>query len=175
MAEDSQTPLLSATNGDERSSRPPPVWHQIWHDFWKAAHAGLFFSKVNILLVCVPLGIIANAYDWSDVSTFFLNLLAICALASVLSYATDELSAKVGQTVGGLLNASFGNLVELLVSLVPSISSQLFFANHTSMRLGRTKCFKRWRDPCGPVKYGWKRFVRNSSCRKYLQDACSSR
>jgi Ca2+:H+ antiporter len=85
----------------------------------QAVYATLASSKANILLVFVPLGIIANAFDWSDASTFILNFFAVLALASVLSYSTDELSAKVGQTIGGLINASFGNMVELLVSLTP--------------------------------------------------------
>ncbi len=48
-------------------------------------------------------------------ATFILNFLAIIPLASLLSFATEELSVKLGQTLGGLLNASFGNAVELIV------------------------------------------------------------
>ena len=46
---------------------------------------------------------------------FVLNFLAIIPLAALLSYATEEISLYVGQTLGGLLNATFGNAVELIV------------------------------------------------------------
>ena len=73
-------------------------------------------SRANILLPFVALGIIAGALDWSSPAVFTLNFLAIFPLASLLSFSTDELSARVGQTFGGLLNATMGNAVELIVS-----------------------------------------------------------
>lgn len=75
-------------------------------------------NYVNVLLVFVPLGIVAGQLHWSNTAVFFLNFIAIIPLASLLSFATEELSAHVGQTVGGLLNATFGNAVELIVSVI---------------------------------------------------------
>ena len=52
-------------------------------------------------------------------SGIYDNFFAIIPLASLLSYATEELAAEhVGETVGGLINASFGNAVELIVAVV---------------------------------------------------------
>jgi hypothetical protein len=42
--------------------------------------------------------------------------LAIFPLAEILSYSTEELSASMGQIIGGLINATFGNAVEMIVS-----------------------------------------------------------
>jgi Ca2+:H+ antiporter len=53
---------------------------------------------------------------WNPTTVFVLNFFAIVPLAAVLSFATEEISAKLGQTLGGLLNATFGNAVELIVS-----------------------------------------------------------
>ncbi|KAH8668097.1 Sodium/calcium exchanger protein-domain-containing protein [Tricladium varicosporioides] len=78
----------------------------------------LFSNYVNILLVFVPLGIVAGACGWNPTTVFILNFLAIIPLAAVLSFATEEISIKLGQTMGGLLNATFGNAVELIVSIV---------------------------------------------------------
>lgn len=75
----------------------------------------LYSNYVNILLVFVPLGIIAGAMEWNPTSVFILNFFAIVPLAAVLSFATEEISVKLGQTLGGLLNATFGNAVELIV------------------------------------------------------------
>lgn len=83
--------------------------------FFLKTYETLTSNPVNVLLVFVPLGIISGAVGWSPMATFILNFLAIIPLASLLSFATEELSVKLGQTLGGLLNASFGNAVELIV------------------------------------------------------------
>lgn len=44
----------------------------------------------------------------SPVVVFVINFLAIIPLAGILSYATEEIALRVGETLGGLLNASFG-------------------------------------------------------------------
>lgn len=76
----------------------------------------LLSNYVNVLLVFVPIGIIAGATGWNPTVVFILNFFAIIPLASVLSFATEEISVKLGETLGGLLNATFGNAVELIVS-----------------------------------------------------------
>jgi hypothetical protein len=73
-------------------------------------------NYVNVLLVFVPIGIIAGLLEWSPVLQFTLNFVAIIPLASLLAFATEELAVPLGQTIGGLLNATFGNAVELIVS-----------------------------------------------------------
>jgi Ca2+:H+ antiporter len=85
----------------------------------KAAHttwAILKSNYVNVLLVFVPIGIISGLAGWSPVVQFILNFIAIIPLASLLAFATEELAVPLGQTLGGLLNATFGNAVELIVS-----------------------------------------------------------
>lgn len=72
---------------------------------------------VNLLLVFVPLGILAGALHWDSTAVFVLNFFAIIPLASLLSFATEELSATMGQALGGLMNATFGNAVELIVRI----------------------------------------------------------
>ena len=48
---------------------------------------------------------------------FVLSVLAIVPLAALLSRATESVAAKTGDAVGGLLNATLGNLVELVIAL----------------------------------------------------------
>jgi Ca2+:H+ antiporter len=48
---------------------------------------------------------------------FVLSILAIVPLAALLSRATESVAAKTGDTIGGLLNATLGNLTELLIAL----------------------------------------------------------
>ena len=48
---------------------------------------------------------------------FVLSVLAIVPLATLLSHATESVSARTGDSVGGLLNATLGNLTELVIAL----------------------------------------------------------
>ena len=83
-----------------------------------AAHATrktLASSWANVLLVFVPIGIAAGAAGWSAPAIFAINFVAIMPLAALLSFATEELATRLGETLGGLLNATFGNAVELIV------------------------------------------------------------
>lgn len=94
----------------------------------------LLSNYVNILLVFVPLGIVAGAMGWNPTAVFILNFFAIIPLAAVLSFATEEISMKLGETMGGLLNATFGNAVELIVRLWPflELKSLSFVGDHCS-------------------------------------------
>ncbi|KAI5294829.1 hypothetical protein KEM52_003072 [Ascosphaera acerosa] len=96
--------------------------HRVWirwpAESFHVAYATLASNYVNLLLVFVPLGIMSGALGWSAGATFTLNFLAIVPLASLLSFATEELAAVMGETLGGLMNATFGNAVELIVSIV---------------------------------------------------------
>jgi Ca2+:H+ antiporter len=75
-------------------------------------------NKLLWLLVFVPtiLGAQQVAAE-SHTLLFVLSILAIVPLAALLSYATESVGAKTGDTVGGLLNATLGNLTELVIAL----------------------------------------------------------
>jgi Ca2+:H+ antiporter len=72
------------------------------------------------LLVFVPFGMLSGPLEWNPTVVFLCNILAIVPLAMLLNFATEELSANAGQTVGVLLNATFGNSVEMIVSFSQS-------------------------------------------------------
>ncbi|KAJ5579274.1 hypothetical protein N7450_008141 [Penicillium hetheringtonii] len=80
---------------------------------------------VNLLLVFVPLGILAGVLNWGSTAIFVLNFFAIIPLASLLSFATEELAGTMGQALGGLMNATFGNAVELIVSIIALKDNQV--------------------------------------------------
>src|SRR5574342_1135495 len=70
------------------------------------------------LLVFVPV-VFAVAKLKPEASTllFVLSVLAIVPLAALLSHATESVASKTGDSVGGLLNATLGNLTELVIAL----------------------------------------------------------
>ncbi len=53
----------------------------------------------------------------SHTALFLLSVLAIVPLAALLSHATESVAAKTGDAVGGLLNATLGNLTELVIAI----------------------------------------------------------
>merc|ERR1712062_372026 len=78
----------------------------------------IFAHPMCSLLVCVPLGITSYHMEWGDSWSFWLNFLALIPLAKILGDATEELAAYIqNDTITGLLNASFGNAVEMIVSV----------------------------------------------------------
>jgi Ca2+:H+ antiporter len=70
------------------------------------------------LLTVVPV-VFAAAKIWPEAHTllFVLSVLAIVPLATLLSHATESVAAKTGDAAGGLLNATLGNLTELVIAL----------------------------------------------------------
>jgi len=58
-----------------------------------------------------------GATHQNDTAVFIINFLAIVPLAKLLGDATEELAAHTSQSVGGLLNATFGNAVEIIISI----------------------------------------------------------
>jgi Ca2+:H+ antiporter len=70
------------------------------------------------LLVFVP-GLFAGEALASEAPTllFVMSILAIVPLATLLSHATESVAAKTGDTVGGLLNSTLGNLTELVIAV----------------------------------------------------------
>jgi len=76
-------------------------------------------SWLNVLLVFIPLSWAFNfAMKDSHVLIFVFSFLAIIPLAKLLGTATEELSLRTSQTIAGLLNATLGNAVELIVSII---------------------------------------------------------
>src|SRR6186713_2923593 len=75
-------------------------------------------NKLLWLLVFVPVVFVAQqlAHD-AHTLLFFLSVLAIVPLAALLSHATEAVAARTGDAVGGLLNATLGNLTELVIAL----------------------------------------------------------
>jgi len=70
----------------------------------------------NLLLIFVPVAFFLKFTDASGTLVFIASALAILPLAGIMGRATEELAVKAGSTVGGLLNATFGNATELIIA-----------------------------------------------------------
>jgi len=70
------------------------------------------------MLVFVPVVLVAAKLEpEAHTALFVLAVLAIVPLAALLSHATEAVAAKTGDAVGGLLNATLGNLTELIIAV----------------------------------------------------------
>jgi len=74
--------------------------------------------NLKILLVFLPLALLAHILHWGEVIEFTSAALAIVPLSIIIGEATEELASKLGQNIGGLLNATLGNAAELIITIV---------------------------------------------------------
>lgn len=70
------------------------------------------------LLIFVPISIAAEWLEWDALIIFAAASLAIVPLAAWMGTATEEIAGMAGPSLGGLLNATFGNATELIVAIV---------------------------------------------------------
>lgn len=82
------------------------------------AAVGLAARVLLILLAFVPLALLAHYLHAPPLLTFFTAALAIIPLAAWMGRATEGLAGHVGEGIGGLLNATFGNAAEMILAIV---------------------------------------------------------
>lgn len=75
----------------------------------------LLSSWINAFLIFVPVGIAVQVAGVNPSVVFAMNAIAIVPLAGLLSHATQSIAKDLGDTVGALMNVTFGNAVELII------------------------------------------------------------
>ena len=75
-------------------------------------------NVLNLLLIFVPIAIVLELMHAGPTLIFVTSCLAIIPLAGVMGKATEHLAERVGEGIGGLLNATFGNAAELIIAIV---------------------------------------------------------
>lgn len=76
------------------------------------------YSSIPVSWACHYAGV-------GDTAVFCVSFAAIIPLAALLGFATEELALRVGHTLGGLMNATFGNTVELIISILALVKGEL--------------------------------------------------
>jgi Ca2+:H+ antiporter len=83
------------------------------------AKSGLLTGTIaTAILVSIALSCITKYRHWGDLSVFLTSALAIISLSIVLSTATEKIAMVTGPSIGGLVNAVFGNATELILALM---------------------------------------------------------
>ena len=72
---------------------------------------------LNLLLLVVPVAIVMRLMDAPPIAVFIAAAIGIIPLAGVMGEATESLAAHTGPTIGGILNATFGNATELIIAI----------------------------------------------------------
>lgn len=93
--------------------------------FWSAGNSILLSSYLNFLLVFVPVGIAVHFAGLNPIYVFAFNAIAIVPLAGLLSHATESVARRMGDTVGALVNITFGNAVELIIFIIALQKNEL--------------------------------------------------
>src|SRR5204863_4409437 len=91
----------------------------------RVAGASLLMAKklkpsLDWLLVFVPVSVVLKYWPGlhNETALFICSGLAVIPLAGIMGRATEHLAERMGQGIGGLLNASFGNAAELIIALM---------------------------------------------------------
>ena len=82
-------------------------------------------KSINILLFFIPLAVASHHLGWSPVAVFWLNFMAMVPLASLLGDFTEEVAEHTNQVIGGLVNATFGNAVEVVVAIQALLAGEI--------------------------------------------------
>lgn len=128
---------------------------------WEALKEMFLENKINVLFVFLPLAYWSHAAKWNDGSIFILNFLAMVPLASMLGIFTEELAAHTNDVIGGLINATFGNAVELVVAIQALlkndfrvVQASLIGSVFSNLLLVLGMCFF-----CGGIVYSEQEFI----------------
>lgn len=107
-----------------------------------------------VLLSCAPFAVLADMMEMGSVPVFVLSALAVIPLAAFIGESTGHLARHLGPSAGALINATFGNLAEMIIaifavragllevvkaSLTGSILGNLLFVGGLSMLVGGWK------------------------------------
>lgn len=77
--------------------------------------SAITYTPLNVCLAFIPVSWALHYSHQSDTLTFICSALAIIPLAAQLTLATEQIALRTNQSVGGLVNATFGNIVELII------------------------------------------------------------
>lgn len=139
-------------------SHNPPV--RVAGSLWRVVRS----SWMNILLIAAPISWVA-ARSAASAWVFVSAAIALVPAAGLIGEATEDVASRTGPTLGGLLNATFGNAAELIIAIVAlhAHHQEVVKASITGSIIGNLllvfgcACF------FGGLKHGTQRFNRESS------------
>jgi Ca2+:H+ antiporter len=122
---------------------------------------------LNFLLLGLPVAIVSRIAHWPEWVTFAAAAAALLPLAGWIGRATGHASAKLGTGMGGLLNATFGNAAELILTIFALRRGlvDVVKASLTGAIIGNTLLIVGASAFVGGVKHGTQRFAVRATAR----------
>ncbi|KAG5951981.1 hypothetical protein E4U53_001874 [Claviceps sorghi] len=109
-------------DNDNNQKKKRTFVEELRRSFWLVAT----HSWINVLLIFVPIGIVvANVHGVHGGIVFAMNCIAVIPLAGLLSHATESVASKMGDSLGALLNVTFGNAVELIIFIIALVKNEI--------------------------------------------------
>lgn len=78
--------------------------------------AAATYTPLNLCLLFIPVSWALHYTHQSDTLVFVFSALGIIPLAALLGFGTEQIALKTSMSVGGLLNATLGNIVEMIIA-----------------------------------------------------------
>ncbi|KAG6545499.1 hypothetical protein Mapa_013101 [Marchantia paleacea] len=108
---------ICSKEGDAEDAKEVKDRGSVWTQLILGFSEVVFGTKLCLLLLSIPFTFIAVHLELGRGYIFVSSLLAIAPLAERLGYVTEQLAFYTGPTMGGLLNATFGNATEMIISI----------------------------------------------------------
>ena len=120
------TLLTSVSEGSTDSAIKDPEKAKPQGDCTYTNFVHIWIGKpISILLLVAPFASASHYAGWGPQWVFWLNFLTMVPLASILGDFTEEAALHTNDVVGGLLNASFGNAVEVVVAIQALMNDEI--------------------------------------------------
>ncbi|KAL8369950.1 hypothetical protein RB595_000348 [Gaeumannomyces hyphopodioides] len=100
----------------------------------REVRAALRLQNGNVLLAFLPVGLVGGLLGWDPVLVLVSNIVAIIPLCAHVSSSSEQLASHFGELIGGLVAATFGNIVELIAGILSVSRGDVYFAQ--SVMLG---------------------------------------
>lgn len=112
---------VASPQKNESSEAPVDISAAEWKNF-----RDMWIGKpISLLLLFAPFGYLSHALNWSPTAIFWLNFLTMVPLASILGDFTEEVAIHSGDVIAALVGASFGNAIEIIMTINLVLSNQI--------------------------------------------------
>jgi Ca2+:H+ antiporter len=122
-------------------------------------------NPLSIMLLALPMSVVAQSASCSPIWVFTFSALAVIPMAGYIGSSTETLAQYTGPRIGGLLNATFGNAAELIITMVAIKAGllELVKASITGSILGNLLLVMGMAMLLGGIRHGTQKFDRKQA------------
>ena len=127
-------------------------------------------NPLYVLLLALPVVLAAQFLGWSPIALFGLAALAIVPMAGIIGDATEDIAAHTDPRMGALLNATFGNAAELIITITAVRAGllQLVIASITGSIIGNLLLVLGFSMTLGGIRHGTQTFNKANASRNAI-------